>query len=202
MYTPSHFAAPSQEALYQLMREYPLATLVMLGPEGLEANHIPLHLSAEGVLRGHVARANLLWQSYAPGKEVLAIFHGPQAYVSPSWYASKKQHGKVVPTWNYAVVHAHGRLQVRDDPAWVRKQIEALTAEHEGRLPQPWAVQDAPPDYIEDLLKAVVGIEIEVTRLNGKWKMSQNQPPENQAGVVAGLASIGQAATAAWVKPK
>lgn len=199
MYTPTHFTAPNQEALYQLMREHPLATLVRQGTQGLEAHHAPLQLTAESSLRGHVARANPLWQNEG---EVLVIFQGPQAYVSPSWYATKRQHGKVVPTWNYAVVHAHGRLRVRDDPAWVRAQVEALTLEHEAGMPLPWAVQDAPPDYIENLLKAVVGIEIEITRLEGKWKMSQNQPPENRAGVAEGLKAAGKEGVAAWIKPE
>lgn len=193
MYIPAHFEEPRVEVMHDLMRAHPLAALVTLGADGIQANHIPLHLSAEpapfGVLRGHVARANPLWQN--PRGEVLAIFHGAQGYISPSWYATKQQHGKVVPTWNYIAVHAYGALRVMDDPAWLRAQLEALTAEHEGNLPEPWAMGDAPAEYIERLLKAVVGIEIVITRLQGKWKMSQNQPPENRDSVALALSVHG-----------
>lgn len=205
MYIPAHFESPDREATHQLMKDYPLATLVTMGVNGMEANHIPLHFSTEplspGTLRGHVARANPMWRHLVPEVEVLAIFHGPEAYISPSWYASKKRDGKVVPTWNYAVVHAYGKLQIKDDPVWLREQLETLTAAHESNLPQPWAVGDAPADYIGNLLKAVVGIEIQVTRLQGKWKMSQNQPPENRMGVVKALEQSGQGDVAGLIRP-
>ena len=142
-----------------------------------------------GVLRGHVARANPLWREFDPGTNVLAIFQGPQAYISPSWYATKKEHGRVVPTWNYAVVHAHGRLLVRDDAAWAHAMVDELATEHESTRPKPWAVGDAPDDYIAQLTRAIVGIEIPVTRLTGKWKTSGNQPAANRAGVAHGLAA-------------
>lgn len=205
MYIPAHFEAPDREAMYALMQNYPLATLITLSADGMVANHIPLHLSAEpvpfGTLRGHVAHTNPLWRNFRPDTEVLAIFHGPEAYVSPSWYATKKQHGKVVPTWNYATVHAYGKLHIKDDPAWIRTQLTELTAEHEKKQPEPWAMTDAPLEFIEKLVQAIVGIEIEITRLQGKWKMSQNQPLENRAGVAEGLKNSGREDVAAWIKP-
>jgi transcriptional regulator len=197
VYLPRHFAEPRVETMHELIRERPLATLVTLTSQGLEANHVPLRLSAEphpfGMLRGHVARGNPLWREAAAGAEVLAIFHGPQAYITPSWYPAKKETGKVVPTWNYVVVHAHGTLRVVDDPAWLRTQLEALTAHNEASFAEPWQVADAPDDYIEKMIGAVVGIEITITRLAGKWKLSQNHPHSNRAGVVRGLEGKGDA---------
>ncbi len=177
--------------MHELMRARPLATLVTLTSGGLDANHIPLHLTDTpapfGTLRGHVARANPLWRDFAKEAEVLAIFHGPDAYITPSWYATKKETGKVAPTWNYAVVHAHGALRVFDDAAWVHTHLEALTDYHEANFPKPWAVSDAPHEFTEKLIESVVGIEIVITRLSGKWKVSQNQPAQNRAGVIEGL---------------
>lgn len=204
MYNPPHFEESRIEVLHQLMRAHPLAALVTLSSDGLNANHIPLHLAPQvgslGILRGHVARANPVWQDLAEGVDVLAIFQGPQAYVTPSWYPTKQEHGKVVPTWNYTVVHAHARLRVKDDPAWVREQIEALTHQQEAAMPAPWAVADAPADYVARLANGIVGIELEITRLTGKWKVSQNQPAQNQAGVARGLRSLGEEAAAALVE--
>lgn len=195
MYIPEQFTESSIEAMHQFIREKPLATLVTMTSQGLNANHIPLHLVAEpasyGMLRGHVARANPIWRDYQAGIEALAIFHGPDAYITPSWYATKKETGKVVPTWNYAVVHAHGALRVIDDALWVREQLEALTNHNEAQFPEPWAVSDAPREFTEKLIEAIVGIEITITRLSGKWKVSQNQPPRNQASVVEGLSQNG-----------
>lgn len=197
MYIPKHFAEPRVDALHQLIRTHPLATLVTLASSGLNANHIPLHLSQEpspfGTLRGHVARANPIWHDIASDVEALAIFHGPDAYVTPSWYPTKAETGRVVPTWNYAVAHAYGTLRVVDDPAWVRVHLEALTAHNERALAEPWRLEDAPSDFVAKLIGAVVGIEIVVTRLSGKWKTSQNQPAENQAGVIHGLRASGKA---------
>jgi len=196
MYLPAQFEESRGEVLRALMREHPFATLVAHGADGLTANHLPLHLEpatgAFGALQGHVARANPLWQS-AANSEVLAIFHGPQTYVTPSWYATKREHGKAVPTWNYVVVHARGRLQAVDDPAWLRGNLEALVASHEAGFAEPWKIDDAPPDYIDKMLGAIVGIEIVVTELKGKWKISQNQPAINRAGVAAGLREQGKA---------
>jgi len=190
MYLPVQFEENRVEVLHALMRAHPFATLVSHGTDGLTADHLPLHLAAEiaphGALQGHVARANPLWQQ-AADTDVLVVFQGPQTYVTPSWYATKREHGKVVPTWNYVVVHARGRLRVIDDPAWLRAQLEALVASHEAGFAEPWQIADAPPDYIDKMLTAIVGIEIAITRLTGKWKISQNQPAANRAGVVAGL---------------
>jgi transcriptional regulator len=191
MYTPKHFEEPRIEVMHELMRARPLATLVTLTSGGLEANHIPMHLADVpapfGSLRGHVARANPLWRDFAKDVEMLAIFHGPDSYITPSWYATKKETGKVVPTWNYAVVHAYGTLRIIDDAVWVRAQLEALTAHNEAGFAQPWAVSDAPHEYTEKLLEAIICFEIVITRLTGKWKVSQNQPAQNQASVIAGL---------------
>ena len=192
MYLPRHFAQTDIATLYALMDAHPLATLVTHGPEGIDANHIPLHLDAgagpNGTLRGHVARANPLARAAAVDGEILAIFQGPQSYISPSGYATKAEHGKVVPTWNYTAVHAWGRLRLIDDPHWLLAQVRTLTATHEAALPHPWQVDDAPADYVEKMLGAIVGIEIVIDRLVGKWKVSQNQPPANQASLVAALA--------------
>lgn len=207
MYLPTHFAQPDDDTLHALMRAHPLATLVTLGAQGLDANPVPLMWADDGtphgVLRGHVARANPVWREAAPGAEALAIFHGPNAYISPSWYPSKRETGKVVPTWNYAVVHARGALRVIDDAAWLRGLVETLTRTHEAGMPQPWAVGDAPPDYIARMLGAIVGIELALTSLQGKWKTSQNQPAANRAGVVEGLRrrdGADDAAMADWVE--
>ena len=195
MYTPKHFEEPRTEIMHELMRARPLATLVTLTSNGLDANHIPLHLintpAPFGTLRGHVARANPLWRDFAKDVEVLAIFHGPDSYITPSWYAAKQETGKVVPTWNYAVVHAYGTLRVIDDASWVRAQLEALTDHNETNFSKPWSVSDAPHEYTEKLIEAIVGFEIVITRLSGKWKVSQNQPAQNQAGVIEGLSNSG-----------
>ena len=190
MYLPKHFAETDIAKLHDLMRTFPLATLVTHGADGLEANHVPLLLDRaagpNGTLRGHVARGNPL--AAADGQEILVIFQGHEGYISPSGYATKAEHGKVVPTWNYCAVHVTGRLRVVDDAQWLLAQLTALTAEHEAGLAKPWAVGDAPADYIEKMLGAIVGIEIVVERLIGKWKVSQNQPAVNQASLIEALA--------------
>lgn len=204
MYIPPHFAEPRVEVLHQLIGARPLATLVTLSSNGLDANHIPLHLSQNpapfGTLRGHVARANPVWHGIENDIEndiqALAIFHGPESYITPSWYPSKAETGKVVPTWNYAVVHAYGTLRLVDDPAWLRAHLDELTAHNETGFPSPWQLEDAPADFIGKMIGAVVGIEMVITRLLGKWKTSQNQPDGNRAGVVRGLRASGTSATA------
>ena len=204
MYIPPQFEQPDVEVMHELIRTRSLATLITLGSDGLNANHIPLHLSAThesfGVLRGHVARSNPILNDMDSAIDALAIFHGPDAYISPSWYATKQQAGKVVPTWNYTVVHAYGKLRIIDDAVWVRAQLEALTAQNEAGLPHPWAVSDAPEDFTDKLIGAVVGIEMVITRLSGKWKVSQNQPLQNQHSVIQGLTASGQTAMAELVK--
>ncbi len=195
MYIPSHFEETRSEVLHDLIRTHPLATLVTMSSGGITANHIPLHLSIEpdgkSILRGHVARANPVWNDLTEVTEALAVFQGPNTYISPSWYPGKREHGKVVPTWNYTAVHAYGRLCAIDDPAWLRRQLESLTAEHEAAFDTPWTIADAPPDFIDRMLSAIVGIEIAVTRLSGKWKTSQNQSAANREGVILGLQGIG-----------
>lgn len=181
--------------MHELVRAYPLATLVTHSSSGLNANHIPLHLSESptpyGTLQGHIARANPLFADIAGGIETLAIFHGTNSYITPSWYATKKETGKVVPTWNYAVVHAYGVLRVVDNAPWLRAQLDALTDRNEASFPGSWKVSDAPPDYIERIMAAIVGVEMVITKLLGKWKVSQNQPTQNQVGVIAGLKASG-----------
>ncbi|WP_281250612.1 FMN-binding negative transcriptional regulator [Thioalkalivibrio denitrificans] len=183
------------EVMHALIRAYPLATVVTHSLEGLNANHLPLYLSqatsSYGVLRGHIARANPLALEVVDGIETLAIFRGPDSYITPSWYATKKETGKVVPTWNYAVVHAYGVLRAVDDASWLRRQLDDLTEHNESSFPEPWAVSDAPPDYIERIMAAIVGVEMVITKLLGKWKVSQNQSTRNQIGVIAGLKDTG-----------
>lgn len=191
MYLPPHFAETDVAAMHALMRAHPLATLVTSGPQGLAANHLPLHLSTDpapnGRLQGHVARSNPVWKEAVPEAPVLVIFNGPEHYISPSSYASKAKDGRVVPTWNYVAVHAHGSLCVIDDATWVAAQMQALTSTHEAGQAAPWSVEDAPADYIEKMRAAVVGIEILITRLVGKWKVSQNQSRANQDSLIAAL---------------
>lgn len=195
MYIPKQFEESRTPVMHDLIRAYPLATIVTNSSNGLNANHIPMHLSElpepYGVLRGHIARANPLLNDIKDGAEALAIFHGPNTYITPSWYATKKETGKVVPTWNYAAVHAYGALRIVDDATWLRYQLEALTADSEASFSNPWFIADAPTDYIDQIMKAIVGVEMVITRLLGKWKVSQNQPAENQASVIDGLKHVG-----------
>jgi transcriptional regulator len=191
MYVPAHFEETRPEVLHELIREHPLAALVTLGSEGLNANHIPLELDPApapfGTLRGHVARGNPVWRDFSRDVEALAVFQGPQAYISPSWYQTKRETGKVVPTYNYIVVHAYGPMRVIEDRAWLRGLVERLTSRYEAGSREPWKVTDAPADFVEQMLGAIVGIEIPLTRLLGKWKVSQNRPAVDREGVVAAL---------------
>lgn len=195
MYIPSQFDEKRPEALHGLVREHPLGTLVTLGASGLNANHIPFELDAgadgQGVLRAHIARANPLWQEFASEVEALVVFQGAQTYISPGWYPTKQEDGRAVPTYNYMVVHAYGPLKVIDDAQWIRAQLERLSGRHEAGQAHPWKIADAPRDYIDKLLRAIVGIEIPITRLMGKWKVSQNQPAVNREGVERGLREQG-----------
>jgi transcriptional regulator len=192
MYLPTHFRQDDPQALHAVMRERPLATLVTLDAQGPTADHLPLEFDpaegTNGTLYGHVARANPVWQQ-AAGQPVLAIFSSVQAYVSPSWYPGKALTHKVVPTWNYAVVHAHGVLEAVDDAPWLHALVSRLTARHEARRPAPWQVSDAPADYVQQMLAAIVGIRIPVSRLIGKWKLSQNRSAADRGGVAEGLAA-------------
>lgn len=197
MYLPKHFEQNRVEAMHALIRAHPLATLITVSAGAPNANHIPMHLSESpapfGALYGHVARANPVLDDLGNGGETLAVFHGPNTYISPSWYATKKENGKVAPTWNFAVVHAYGTVRVVDDPAWLRGKLEALTADHEARFPESWLVSDAPEDFTDMLMEHIIGFELPIDRLIGKWKVSQNQPPKNQQSVIAGLKESGGA---------
>jgi transcriptional regulator len=196
MYQPAHFQPADAGSAAVLMREHPLAHLVWLHDGAPTADPLPLMLDPaagpQGVLRGHVARANPLWRG-AAGQRVLAIFSGPQGYVTPSWYPSKAATAKVVPTWNYMVVHAHGMLRTIDDAAWLRALVEQLTDTHEARRAHAWQVGDAPTDYIDKMISAIVGIEIELTRVEAKFKLSQNRSEPDRLGVQAGLLAEPQA---------
>lgn len=203
MYIPKQFEETSIGVLHRLIQDKPLATLVTLRDGEVEANHIPLQLTstlAFGVLSGHVARANTLWIDHPEDREVLVIFQGAESYITPSWYASKAEAGKVVPTWNYITVHARGRLRVIHDPDWILSQLGALTDHNEAGFAHPWAVSDAPSEFTHKLLEAIVGIQIEITDLKGKWKISQNRSTQDRATVVAGLINSGQNEMAELVK--
>jgi transcriptional regulator len=179
MYMPSHFEESRLEILHDFIRTNPFGALVTHGADGLDANHLPFELDVNagehGVLRAHVARSNPIWQSLKNGEEVLVMFRSEDAYVSPSWYPSKHEAHKQVPTWNYRVVHAHGRFAVHDDEKYVRGVVARLTKNFEAGEAMPWKMGDAPQDYIDTMLKAIVGIEIEITRVIGKFKLGQNR---------------------------
>lgn len=204
MYLPKHFEETRVEVLHQLIHAHPLGALVTLTPGGLDANHIPFEVDPEplpfGTLRGHVARANPVWREFSRETDALVIFQGPGTYISPAWYPTKQETGRVVPTWNYAVVHVHGPLRVIDDKAWLRDFVTKLTNRHEAARREPWHVTDAPADYIDRQLGAIIGLEIPIARLVGKWKMSQNRPAQDRAGVVDGLSQTGDAAIADLVR--
>jgi transcriptional regulator len=204
VYTPPHFAEDRPQVLRDFIGRNPLATLVTLNDSGLIANHIPLLLDPDpaphGKLIGHLARANDQWRDFDGRVQALAIFIGPQAYVSPSWYATKAETGKVVPTWNYAAVHAYGVLRVIDDAGWLRNLVGRLTDRHEGGRSQPWKVEDAPEAYIQAQLKGIVGIELTVQHIQGKWKLSQNRPERDRLGTERGLGETGDADAAALAK--
>jgi transcriptional regulator len=188
MYTPSHFECTDEAVLASVIVAHPLAQIVHLGAEGgLDADPVPLMYDASRrTLRGHVARANPLWR-VAAAQPVLALFQGPDTYVSPNWYPSKAATHKAVPTWNYVLVHAHGTLQAHDDADWLRGFLTQLTAKHEATQPKPWALSDAPEDFMQQMLRAIVGIEIPLSRLVGKIKVSQNRSAADRAGLVQGL---------------
>lgn len=188
MYLPRHFEQTERDKLVALMRERPLATLIVAAPDGPTADLIPLEFDdAANTLRGHVARANGLWKH--AGLQALAVFQGPEAYVSPGWYASKREHGKVVPTWNYTMVQARGTLRAVEDAPWLRALVGRLTDHHERTQAQPWAVSDAPDDFVQQMLRAIVGIEIPLESLRGKWKVSQNRSAADRDGTAQGLAA-------------
>jgi transcriptional regulator len=186
MYLPKHFSVDDPALLAQLIAEYPLATIVGSLENQLEINHLPLMLSSDRTkLYGHIARVNpLVKVAGSSNTSVTAIFNGPQAYVTPAWYPSKKETGKVVPTWNYAVVHAQGNIKLIEDVQWLRSHVAQMTNIHEPTYQSNWKLDDAPEDYVQMMLKAIIGIEIEVQSLTGKFKLSQNRPAEDYAAVV------------------
>ena len=199
MHIPDHFHESDPSKLQGLIDAHPLATLVVANDGAIEINHLPLllHTRADGVqvLRGHVARANLVWQQLPNASEVLALFHGPAAYVSPSWYPSKSTHGKVVPTWNYSVVHVTGTARAISDPTWLLQHVTSLTDSLESKQPSPWRVSDAPPEYVNVMLAQIVGIELRIDSMRGKWKQSQNRSTADRRGVAAGLCAQGTEAS-------
>jgi len=191
MYNPKAFEETRLPILHDLIEARPFASLVTMGSSGLFASHIPMVLDRKagtnGLLRCHLSRANNQWREFSPTVEALAIFSGPHHYITPTWYPEKQDTGKVVPTWNYAVVHAYGHLKVIEDPAWLLGNVQALTAIHEAASPAPWHVTDAPADYIASQIKGIVGIEFSIERLEGKWKVSQNRSDRDRIGVSEGL---------------
>jgi len=202
MYLPAHFEERRPEVLHALLRAHPLGLLLTQAmpdagaPAKLDANAIPFMLDADrgphGTLVAHVARANPVWREARTDAESVVVFQGPQVYVTPAWYATKAETGKVVPTWNYVIAEARGRLVVHDDAAWLHALVSRLTDTHEAPRAAPWGVADAPADYIETMLRGIVGIEVELTALAGKWKVSQNRPAADREGVVQGLAALGE----------
>ena len=204
MYTPKPNEETRVEVMQALVQAHPLATWTLFDGDDLLTHHIPFHLDVDrgpfGTLVGHVARANSVWRSRPSDVRSVVSFHGPQAYVTPSWYASKREHGKVVPTWNYAVVHARGVPTFTHDTAWLLAHVSGLTAAHEANESTPWSVSDAPSEFVERQLRAIVGVEIPIEQLSGKWKTSQNRPHADKAGVVAGLGRRGDEASAELVE--
>lgn len=193
MYEPSHFKVEDREALYQVIRANPLATLVTAGEGGLLANPVPFVLHAEpggqALLRAHLARPNPQWREVAAGAEILLVFTGVERYVTPAWYASKREHGKVVPTWNYVTVQVRGPARIVEDPAWLRAHLDQLTRQQEAPRAEPWAVSDAPEPFVAAQMRGIVGIEIEIASLIGKFKLSQNRQEADKRGVFNGLSA-------------
>ena len=196
MYIPAEFEVTQVEELHQLIQNYPLGILFTHGRSGLDANHLPFELQVDhtelGILHAHVSRHNLVWQDVNNGDEVMVVFRAGDAYISPQWYPSKQEHHQQVPTWNYRVVHAYGRVTIRDDERYVRGVVARLTRTHEATQAEPWKMSDAPKDYLEPMLKAIVGIEIEITRLQGKLKLGQNKDQRDVLGVANALKETGQ----------
>jgi transcriptional regulator len=191
LHLPAQFKEERVDVLHALMREHPLATLVAMSETSLIANHLPLQIIAEpapwGMLRGHVARANPVWRDYRADVQALAIFQGPQTYISPTLYPSKQTTGEVVPTWNYVVVHARGTLRFIHEVDWLRDFLATLTDEHEANRAQPWKMRDAPAEYLDTMLALIVGFEFSISSISGKWKLGQNRTSADRQGLVQGL---------------
>ena len=194
MYQPPHFREEDIATQHALIRAHPLGLLITAGASGLLANPVPFHLDAaaskKGTLRLHLARANGQWKDIRDSASVLTVFQGADSYVTPSWYQTKRETGKVVPTWNYAIVQARGSARIVEDADWLLSQINAITSQHEGNRALPWSVSDAPDDFVRAQLKGIVGVEIEIAEIEGKWKVSQNRPIADREGVAAGLDEI------------
>jgi len=194
MYIPRYHQQNDQEAIVGLIDEYPLGAWVVAGPDGLIANHVPFYLERSkgelGTLIGHVSRANPVWRELEAGIASVVMFQGPQSYITPNWYPSKAEHGKVVPTWNYAVTHVHGTARAIEDREWLVAMLNQLTTANEANQPTPWRVNDAPPEYIDKLLRAIVGIEIPIDRLEGKLKVSRDEAIQDRQGTVTGLRKV------------
>jgi transcriptional regulator len=194
MYIPKANEEKRTPVLHQMIAEHPLAALITLGASGLIASHIPMVLTQDdspfGILRGHVARANSQWRDLVSTVEALAIFTGPEHYISASWYPGKHEHGKEVPTWNYVAVHAYGPLRIVEDPEWLLAHLNSLTNQHEASSRIPWKVADAPPDFIQSLCRGIVGLELPIQRLEGKWKVSQNRSERDKVAVEQGLEQL------------
>ncbi|VAX44998.1 FMN-binding negative transcriptional regulator [Acinetobacter calcoaceticus] len=195
MYVPAEFVEPQRDVLHDLILKNPFGILFSHGCNGLDANHLPFELQPNegelGVLHAHVSRNNPVWQDLQNGDEVLVVFQAENAYISPNWYPSKHEHHKQVPTWNYRVVHVYGKVTIRDDERYVRGVVARLTRTHEASQPEPWKMSDAPKDYLEPMLKAIVGLEIEIKQLQGKSKLSQNKDYKDVLGAAHGLAETG-----------
>ena len=194
MYQPPHFREDRLDVQHGLIRAHPLGLLVTAGNAGPVANPIPFILdeaaSPLGTLRAHLSRANPQWRDFDPAQDALVVFQGTETYITPSWYETKREHGKVVPTWNYAIVQARGRMRIIEDPAWLLEQVTAMTSTQEAARPEPWAVGDAPPEFLAAQIKGIVGVEIEIAQIEGKWKVSQNRPEADRRGVAAGLRAL------------
>lgn len=194
MYIPKFNQETRLDVMHALIESQPLATLVTMSSTGLFASHLPMVLERSegpyGTLRGHLSRVNNQWRDLSPAVEALAIFAGAQHYITPTWYPEKAEDGKVVPTWNYAVVHAYGPLKIIEDQQWLLSHLNALTTQHEARFPEPWQVSNAPADYIASQIKGIVGIEIPLSRIEGKWKVSQNKSEHTRAAVEQGLEDL------------
>lgn len=195
MYQPPHFREERLDVLHTLIRTHPFGAMVTLGDDGLVANHYPFVIDPSqgpfGRLRAHMSRANTQWRELDGSREALVIFQGTDSYITPSWYPSKAETGKAVPTWNYAIVHVHGRPRAMHDPEWLMRHVGELTSQHEAGRAEPWSLADAPADFLEGMLKGIVGVELEISRIEGKWKTSQNRPEADRAGVVRGLTEQG-----------
>jgi transcriptional regulator len=191
MYQPAHFIEPRLEVKYDLIRAHPLGLMISVEAGLPAANAIPFIIDAKaaplGVLRGHVARSNPQWQGLKTSSDALVVFQGAHTYVTPSWYQTKRETGKAVPTWNYIMVQARGKMRVIEDREWLLDMVTALTDTHEAPRAEPWRVSDAPAPYLDAMLKAIVGLELEIASLDGKWKVSQNRTREDMSGVIGGL---------------